>query len=215
MNKKRCGIYARCSTDLQSTDNQLIELRRYVEQRGWEISKEYVDQGISGAKDRRPALDQLMADARKRKLDIVLVWKFDRYARSAQHLLNSLAEFRSLGVDFCSVQDAVDTTTPYGKAMFTVIGAMAELERELIRSRVIHGVQKARERGKHIGRPKVTFDLVRAKALASEGHSYVTIGRILGISRMTAARALAQNPIEKPLIPSVELAASICPAQKD
>jgi DNA invertase Pin-like site-specific DNA recombinase len=207
MNKKRCGIYARCSTDLQSTDNQLIDLRRFAEQRGWEISKEFVDQGVSGAKDRRPALDELMSHARKRKVDIVLVWKFDRFARSAHHLLSALAEFKALDIDFSSVQDAVDTTTPYGKAMFTVIGAMAELERELIRSRVINGVQKAKERGKHIGRPKAAFDLAKAKTLASEGHSYVAIGRILGVSRMTAARALAQNPVEKPPTPSVEMAA--------
>ena len=207
MNKKRCGIYARCSTDLQSTDNQLIDLRRYAEQRGWEISKEYVDQGISGAKDRRPALDQLMTDARKRKLDIVLVFKFDRFARSAQHLLNALAEFNSLGIDFCSSQDSIDTSTPYGKTMFTIISAFSELERELIRSRVIHGVQKARERGKVIGRPKVVFDLAKARILASEGHSKSDISRLLGVSRMTVTRALAQNPIKNTESAPVSLAA--------
>lgn len=188
---KRVGIYARVSTVDQNTENQLIDLRRYAEQRGWTITKEYVDHGVSGAKDSRPALDALMADARRRKFDIVIVWKFDRFARSARHLLNALDQFNSLGVDFCSLTDAVDTSSAYGKAMFTIIGAMAELERELIRQRVLNGVQKARERGQRLGRPKVSFDVVRAQTLKAAGSSYVAIGKCLGVSRMTIARGLA------------------------
>lgn len=196
MEIKRVGLYARCSTTEQSTDNQVSELRNFAQQRGWVIYREYVDKGVSGAKQRRPALDQLMADARKRNIDIVLVWKFDRYARSAQHLLNSLAEFRSLEIDFCSVQDSVDTTTPYGQAMFTMIAAMSQLERELIRSRVIHGVKKARERGVSLGRPAKPFDLAHAKKLKSHGLTNAAIGKRLGISRETVRRALkAQNPM--------------------
>jgi len=194
MEMKRVGIYARVSTGDQSTENQLLDLRRYVEQRGWRIGKEFVDHGVSGAKDRRPALDELMADARKRRFDIVLVTKFDRFARSAKHLLNALDEFASVGIDFCSLQDAVDTTTPYGKAMFTIIGAMAELERELIRTRVKNGVQKARERGMVIGRPRADFDVKQAAFLYSEGQSYSAIGKLLNVSRVTVARALNKIP---------------------
>ena len=194
MEMKRVGIYARVSTDDQSTENQLLDLRRYIEQRGWRIGKEYIDHGVSGAKDRRPALDELMTDARKRRFDIVLVTKFDRFARSAKHLLNALDEFASLGIDFCSLQDSVDTTTPYGKAMFTIIGAMAELERELIRSRVKNGVQKARERGKAIGRPKADFDVEKAALLYKGGQSYSAIGKLLSVSRVTVARALNKIP---------------------
>lgn len=191
MKAKRVGIYARVSTDDQNSNNQLIDLRRFVEQRGWLICKEYIDHGVSGFKDQRPALDELMRDARKRKFDVILVTKFDRFARSAKHLLNALDEFASLGIDFCSLQDSVDTTTPYGKAMFTIIGAMAELERELIRGRVKSGVQKAKERGKTLGRPKADFDVSKATCLYKEGQSYSAIGRLLGVSRVTIYRALA------------------------
>jgi DNA invertase Pin-like site-specific DNA recombinase len=204
METKQVALYARCSTADQSTDNQVSDLRRFAEQRGWTIHREYVDKGVSGAKDRRPALDSLMADARKRKIDVVLVWKFDRFARSAQHLLNAMAEFKALDIDFCSVQDAVDTTTPYGKAMFTVIAAMAELERELIRQRVLHGVKKARERGKTLGRPRVTFDLVKAVELHSQGMTFAAIGKSMGVSRETIRKALANNPHQKGGRASVE-----------
>lgn len=192
----RAALYCRVSTHDQaaSIKNQLEELQRYAANRKWIVFNAYVDEGVSGAKDRRPALDKLMADARRRRFDIVAVWKFDRFARSAQHLLNALAEFKDLEIDFCSLQDSVDTTTAYGKAMFTIIGAMAELERELIRQRVIHGLKKAKERGASIGRPKSAFDLVRAQAMRLEGHTDSAIGRELGISRMTVARCLAQNP---------------------
>ena len=196
----RAALYCRVSTHEQaaSIQNQQEELSRYAAHRKWAVFQTYVDEGVSGAKDRRPALDRLMTDARKRRFDIVAVWKFDRFARSAQHLLNALAEFKDLGIDFCSLQDAVDTTTAYGKAMFTIIGAMAELERELIRQRVVHGLQKARERGAAIGRPKADFDRAIAQALLSEGHSYSAIGKRLGVSRMTVARAIAQNPCRNP-----------------
>lgn len=197
MRFQRVGAYARVSTSDQSTENQLIDLRRYAEQRGWTIPREYVDHGVSGGKESRPALDELMKDARRRKFDIVLVVKFDRFARSARHLLNALDEFRSLGIDFCSLHDAVDTTTPYGKAMFTIAGAMAELERELIRQRVKNGVQKARERGRQLGRPRIKVDLERVQLLVKEGRSCNYIGKVLGISRMTVAKVLAENPRQK------------------
>lgn len=191
----RAALYCRVSThdQIASIQNQTEELRRYAAHRKWSVFKVYVDEGVSGAKDRRPALDGLMDDAQKRYFDIVAVWKFDRFARSAQHLLNALAEFKELGIDFCSLQDSVDTTTAYGKAMFTIIGAMAELERELIRQRIVHGLKKAKERGAAIGRPKVDFDRAKAQELLSQGQSYSSIGKQLGVSRMTVARAIAQN----------------------
>jgi len=195
--KMKVALYCRVSTRDQaaSIQNQTEELQRYAAHRMWDIFQIYIDEGVSGAKDRRPALDLLMTDARRRRFDVVIVWKFDRFARSAQHLLNALAEFKELGIDFCSLQDAVDTTTAYGKAMFTIIGAMAELERELIRQRVLHGLQKAKERGAAIGRPKVDFDRAQAQVLLSEGHSYSSIGKLLGVSRMTVSRTIAQNPL--------------------
>ena len=195
--ESRAAVYCRVSTNLQSQsiENQLSELRRYAAQRGWEIHKEYVDEGISGAKDRRPALDALMSDARRRRFSVVAVLKFDRFARSARHLINALAEFREIGIDFCSVVDGIDTSTVYGRAMFTIAGAFAELERELIRERVTLGVKKAKERGKVLGRPKVAFDLAKAQTLVREGQSYTAIGRELGVSRMTVARAIAQKQV--------------------
>lgn len=196
-NKKIAAVYCRASTHLQehSIQNQVSDLQSYAERRGWEVFKVYTDQGVSGAKDRRPGLDALMADARRGKFSVAIVTKFDRFARNAKHLLNALDEFKALEIDFCSVHDAIDSTTPYGKAMFTIIGAMAELERELIRERVIHGVRKARERGATLGRPKVSFDLDKARELQVQGLTFTAIGKSLGCSRETIRRALkAQNP---------------------
>lgn len=152
--KQRAGLYVRVSTNEQNTEAQEVELREYAKNRGWEVAKVYRDT-MSGAKNSRPALDELMADARKRKLGIVLVWKFDRFARSVTHLLAALEEFRALGVEFTSVAEEIDTTTPAGKMVFTVLGAVAELERALIAERVRLGLQNARRKGKRIGRPPI------------------------------------------------------------
>ena len=128
----RAAIYARVSTSEQSPELQLRDLRQYAEARGLE-SSEYVDSGYSGAKQNRPALDRLMDDARKRRFDCILVWRFDRFARSTKHLLLALEEFRSLGVQFISYQENIDTTSPLGQALFTIVSAVAQLERDLIR----------------------------------------------------------------------------------
>jgi len=117
----RVAIYCRVSTLDQSTDNQLFDLRRYVRERGWDIFKEYVDEGISGTKDSRPALNELMNDAKKRRFDMVLVWRFDRFARSTKHLILALEEFKNLGIDFVSYQENIDTSSPLGSAIFTII----------------------------------------------------------------------------------------------
>ena len=154
----RAGIYARVSTvnNGQDPTMQTRELREYCERRGWNVVAEFIDLGISGTKDRRPELDRLMADARRRKFDVIAVWQFDRFARSVRHLLRALDEFQALGIDFVSLTEALDSSTPSGRMIFTVLGAIGELERSLIAERVRAGLRNARARGVRLGRPKVS-----------------------------------------------------------
>src|ERR1700723_2534767 len=149
----RIATYSRVSTLNQDTDMQTRELREYCTRRGWVLVHEYVDHGVSGAKESRPALNALMIDARRRKFDAVAVWKFDRMARSVAHLLRVLDEFRSLGIDFSSLSESIDTSTPTGKMVFTVLASVAELERSLISERVRAGLRNAKARGTRLGRP--------------------------------------------------------------
>jgi len=155
----RAAIYARVSTANNGQDPamQTRELREYCQRRGWQIVGEYVDVGISGSKERRPELDRLIADAHRRRFDAVVVWKFDRFARSVSHLLRALETFRALGIEFVSLSEQVDTSTPTGKMVFTVLGAVAELERALIVERVKAGMRNARAKGRRIGRPPRTY----------------------------------------------------------
>jgi len=146
--RKRCGIYTRVSSTGQQTDSQEAELREFADKRGWSVYKVYADHGISGTRENRPALDELMKDARQRRLDIVAVWKFDRYARSVKHLVNSLAEFNKLRVSFVSLTEQIDTTTPMGTMVFQVLGSVAELERSLIAQRTVAGLNEARKKRK-------------------------------------------------------------------
>jgi DNA invertase Pin-like site-specific DNA recombinase len=152
--KTKIALYTRVSTQDQSVEMQITDLRRYCEQRGFQIFKEYSDQGISGTKDKRPALDELMSDAKKRKFDAVLCWRFDRFARSTKHLITALEEFRHLGIEFVSYQENIDTSSPLGKAMFTIVSAIAELERNILLERVRAGLKRAKENGRILGRPK-------------------------------------------------------------
>ncbi len=194
---KKVGIYARVSTQDQSTDSQLLDLRRYAADRGWAIYQEYTDNGISGSVDKRPALDSLMADASKRCFDSVLVWRFDRWARSTTHLLLSLEQFRNLGIDFVSFQENIDTSSPLGSAIFTIISAVAQLERDIIRERVKMGLRRAKAQGKQLGRPRVVVDADRIAALRVKGWSWSMISTELDVSKGTAQRAfyaLAQKP---------------------
>lgn len=186
----RAALYCRVSTSDQHADMQLAELREQAKHRGWEIVGEYVDEGVSGAKASRPQLDALMADARRRRFDVVAVWKFDRFARSTTHLLSALEEFQALGLNFLSLREAVDTSTPMGKMVFTVVGAVAELERSLIRERVVAGLERARRRGKRLGRPQAEVDVVRALDLKRQGKSLRQIAKALGVSRTTVMLAL-------------------------
>ena len=187
----RAALYARVSTAGHGQDVglQLDELRQVAAQRGW-VATEFVDEGVSGSKDSRPALDRMMADARAGKLDVVAVWRFDRFARDTQHLLTAMEEFRALGVSFVSLREQIDTSTPMGKAMFTIVSAISELERDLIRERVVAGVRRAQAAGKHCGRPKVELDLRPALALLREGRGLKEVAAILKVSRATLRRRL-------------------------
>src|SRR5713226_6901230 len=180
----RVAIYARVSTTNHGQDVSLQtrELRQFAEARGWQIAGEYVDAGVSGAKDSRPELNRLMADASKRRFDIVAVWRFDRFARSTSHLLRALEQFRALGIDFVSLSENVDTSTPTGKMVFTVLGAVAELERSLIIERVKAGLRNARSKGKRLGRPGVVVDRVKLSELRAAGASIRQIASTLGSS---------------------------------
>lgn len=187
---KHVAVYARVSTSDQNPGMQMDELRRVCAQRGWEIVGEYVDLGYSGSKDRRPQLDRLMGDVNRGKIGVVLVWRFDRFARSVRHLVSALEDFRARSVDFISVMDGIDTCTPAGRFTFHVVAAVAELERELIRERTRAGIAAARRRGAHVGRPRAKVDLVRAKALMTSGKSFRQAARELGIGTATLHRAL-------------------------
>jgi len=189
----RVALYARVSTSDQSTDSQLLDLRRYVRERGWNIFKEYVDEGISGTKDSRPALNELMNDAKKRRFDVVLVWRFDRFARSTKHLILALEEFKNLGIDFVSYQENIDTSSPLGSAIFTIISAVAQLERDIIAERVKAGLRRAKENGMRLGRPRAVVDVEEVQRLRSEGLSLRAIARATGISRTTVSDLLSSS----------------------
>ena len=187
----RVALYARVSTTDQHPENQTLELNRYAAARGWTVIAECIDKGISGAKERRPGLDTVMSLARKRKVDIVLVARFDRFARSVRHLITALEEFRALGVDFVSLAESVDTSTPAGKMMFTVIAGVSEFERALIRERIMSGLARAKAQGKLLGRPRKAVDAAQVAAMRRDGQSLRQIGRALGISKDAVATMLS------------------------
>jgi len=191
----RVAIYARVSTTHHGQDvtMQTRELREYAERRGWIMFAEYVDEGISGAKDSRPELNRLMADAHKRCFDVVCVWRFDRFARSVSHLLRALETFKALGIDFVSYSEQMDTSTPAGKMVFTVLGAVAELERSLIVERVRAGLRNASAKGKTLGRPRVAVDAARIARLHAQGRSIREIADELGYSRSLVQKTLANG----------------------
>jgi DNA invertase Pin-like site-specific DNA recombinase len=186
----RAAVYIRISTGDQNPDLQRQELPEYCQRRGWVVAETYEDH-MSGGKDRRPNLDKLMADARRRKFDVVAVWRFDRFARSTSHLLRALEEFQSLGVDFVSVREAIDTSTPAGKMVFTVLGAVAELERSIIRERVIAGQRAAKRRGIRFGRPNVPVPIAQIEKLRQKGLSWRAIEAETGIAKDTLRRAVS------------------------
>lgn len=191
---KRVALYARVSTlKGQSTDLQLDALRALCAQRQWTLAAEYVDHGVSGSKTSRPALDRMMQDVHAGKVDVVAVWKFDRFARSQQHLVTALNDFRVRGVEFVSVQEGIDTSTIAGRMVYGVIASMAEFERELIRERVVAGLAAAKRRGRKGGRPRVRVDIGRALELHAKGFSVRATASELGIGVATLVRALAAH----------------------
>jgi DNA invertase Pin-like site-specific DNA recombinase len=186
----RVAIYARVSTlTSQDPEVQLRDLREYASRRGWKIAEEYVDQGVSGARETRPALNRLMKDAGRRKFDGVLVWKLDRFGRSLRHLVNALAELEARGVSFVSLGDNIDLSTPAGRLMFQIIGAMAEFERALIQERVRAGLRNARAKGKRLGRPRRPINIEEVEKMRGVGLGERAIARELGIAPGTLIAA--------------------------
>ena len=194
MKTKRVALYARVSTDAQTTENQLLQLRAVAERHGWAIVAEFVDHGVSGAKGRheRPQFDALLRGVARREFDMIAAWSVDRLGRSLQDLLSFLLELQSKRVDLYLHQQALDTSTPMGKAMFQLCGVFAELERSIIQERVRAGLERARAKGKTLGRPR-TDPKVEAKIrkLAGQGMGKGKIARTLGIGVSVAQRVLA------------------------
>jgi DNA invertase Pin-like site-specific DNA recombinase len=189
----RAAIYARVSTLDQEPENQLGEVRRYVQARGW-TAQEYVDRGVSGAKDRRPALDDLVRDARRRRFDVLVCWRLDRLGRNLKHLITLLEELQALGIAFVSLAEGIDATTPAGKLQMHILGAIAEFERARIQERVRAGLARAKAQGVRLGRPRRRIAPERLAEVA--GLPAREAARRLGIPRSTLQRLLAQKPAE-------------------
>ncbi len=190
---KRAAIYARVSTPVgQSPAMQLDVLREFAGRRELEVVFEFVDHGASGARERRPALDDLMDAARKRAFDVVLVYRFDRFARSVRNMVTALDELGALGVDFVSYSESLDTSTPMGRAMFSVCAALAELERSVVVERSVEGQRRARARGKHVGRPRRQVDVGHVLDLRAAGRSLRAIARETGVSRTVVTRVVRE-----------------------
>lgn len=192
MQDNRVMIYARCSTDLQDPAMQLSELREYAARRGFEVVGEFTDIA-SGSRDDRPELNKVLALAKQRKFDALLVWKTDRLGRSLRHLVNTVSELEALGVSFISLKDNLDFSTPAGRLMFNVIGAMAQFERDLIRERVRSGMANAKRKGVKLGRKPVAVNAAEVQRMRAEGLSYETISKQTGISVGTVYR-VSQRP---------------------
>jgi DNA invertase Pin-like site-specific DNA recombinase len=192
---RRAALYSRVSTGSQEPLNQLMALRSFGAARGWQLV-EFTDSGQSGVKERRPALDELMAAVRQRKVDVVATTKLDRLARSVHHLVAMVKEFEALGVDLVVLDQAIDTTTPSGRLLFHVLASVAEFERDLIRDRVLAGLRRARSQGRRIGRPRKILDLGRARLLLEGGRSLRSVAREMGCgaSTLSARLAAAQKP---------------------
>lgn len=194
----KAAIYARVSTDEQNVETQLKPQREYCQARGWEIVNEYVDEGIAGSEAIRPQLNLMMQHARNRFFKVVLVWKYDRLFRSVEHMLSSLDTFRNLGIDFVSMTEAVDTSTPMGKLFYTIAAGFSEFEQSLIRERTLAGMARARAEGRLPGRPRVTIDIDHAKKLWNNGNGF-SLGNIckeLGCKKTTLFLAL-RNAVPK------------------
>jgi DNA invertase Pin-like site-specific DNA recombinase len=199
--QKRAAIYVRVSTDKQTIENQLRELRHIAERRGWEVVKEYHDAGISGSKGRedRPGLDEMLKEAQRRQFDVVMAWAIDRLGRSLIDLLGTIQTLEHCGVDLYLDQQSIDTTTPTGRLMFQITGAFAEFERSMIRQRIRAGLRRAVDAGKHLGRPKIAPALEkRIQAQLRDGKGMLAIARALGCGTSTVQRVAREMQAHRP-----------------
>jgi DNA invertase Pin-like site-specific DNA recombinase len=190
----RAALYARVSTTDQYVDNQLQELRDYAAVRGWTVT-EFVDEGVSGATDRRPALDEMLADARRRKLDIVLCWRLDRLGRNLRHLVTLIEELQSVGVSFVSLNEGIDLGTPAGRLQLHILAALSEFERSRIQERVKAGLARAKAQGRRLGRPERVVSGVDVESV--RGLPVREAARRLGVPRTTLQRVLARKPLKQ------------------
>ena len=197
---KRAALYVRVSTVDQHPETQLLDLRTMAQQRGLEIVAEYTDQ-ISGSKPKRPGLDELLRDARRHRFDVLLVWAFDRIARSTRHFLEVLDELNHLNIEFVSFRENIDTGGPLGRAMIIIIGAIAELERNLIIERVRAGMRRARLEGRQIGRRPLELDIQAIRRDRAHGRSLLEIAKAYRISKTTVHRVLASPEVLQPPVP--------------
>ena len=195
MKPKRCAIYCRVSTGHQDFELQKTELTALADFRKWSIVEVFTDK-LSGTKDKRPSLDRMMVDARKGKFDVIVVWKYDRFARSTRHLLAALEEFKTLGIDFVSLNDGADTTTASGKLLFTIIAGFAEFELSVRRERCEAGIKRAQAHGtrsgRPFGRPEAEVDTEAITNLRAQGLSWRAVAAQLGINKDTAIRHAAE-----------------------
>lgn len=170
---------------------QLNELRNFVKRSGWTIYKEFIDEGYTGSNTKRPAYNEMISESKKRKFDILVVWKLDRLSRSLKDLINTLDELGYLGINFISYDNNLDTTTPTGKLVFQIIGAVAEFEKDIIRERVVAGLENAKQKGKRLGRPKIHHSLLeKAKELRKQGMSFRKIEKQLGVGEGTIRKRI-------------------------
>ena len=190
---KRVALYCRVSTTDQTCDNQLRDLRDYCRARGWEQVTEYVDQGISGTRERRPALDGMMAEVKARRVDVVVVAAFDRFGRSVRHLVEALDLFHHLNVEFISLREQIDTGSPLGQAVFTIIAAIAQLERSLIVERVRAGLRRARAEGKRLGRPRLQVSERQLRIVVNQNLPVRAAAKALGVSPSSYLRLVRQH----------------------
>src|SRR5437870_638574 len=190
---KRVGCYLRVSTTEQTVENQRNDLRAYCTARGWDNVTEYSDSGISGTRERRPGLDRLLHDVKARRVDVVVVAAFDRLGRSVRHLVETLELFRHLGVEFISLREQIDGSGPLGQAIFTIIAAIAQLERSLIVERVKAGLRRARSEGKKLGRPRLTVDERQLRIVANQKLPVRAASKLLGVSPSSYLRLVRQH----------------------
>lgn len=195
----KAALYARVSTRDQSADMQRSEFREYCMRREWEIAAEYCEMGVSGSRASRPQLNRMMAEAKRRQFDAVVVYRLDRLARSLKQLINVLDEFRALGIEFVSLHDQIDTSTPAGKLQFSILGAFAEFERGIIQERVRSGIEAARKSGKQLGRPKLTIDKNLVLGLIDGGVPLRGISKQLNIS-VASVHRIGRQGVQKPQI---------------